>query len=939
MQTDMNPLVKKEIRLLLPVFLLGCALALTNIAFRFNPDGSLVGSWFYLAAFGFSGALAVMLALNSFGAEISSGTFSSLLAQPISRQKIWDTKTALLAAALGIFGVCWGGCGLARLVMLGRDLNLLDLFSGVVTFGLVVFSGGLWTVLLLRQVAAAFWFTLLVPGALMVILAAFFADHDGNFFQGMIVSVLGLYSLAGFFFARGLFFRAQDVQWSGGTIVLPEMSGLPAWLSRSAAKRNLRPRAALWRKEFQLHQSQYVMAFVLIMLHFAALVARHWVEKEKSPDMYFVLEIFWGLWLVMPLLVGCTAVAEERKLGTLEGQLGLPVKRRTQFAIKLFVVLFLSVVLGVTIPLLLEGRRILPNVHFDFGSLQPGWQSRMSTVQLFFWNCLGMLNGLLPLLTVAGIAAAFGAIAFYVSSLMRNTLQTLAPAVVGTLLAFFGLMLVGQMQEFGLEFLWQGPLCFFTGVPVLLLALLALAAWNFQQIRTGWQMWRWNFFVLALALALAVTATSAIYHRAWEKLTPFEPPHGAARLSLANPASLNAPWDGLSVRLAGGKIWMNFFTPSPTAFSPFAVLLGNFKITMDDGRFISGSNWLTVQRASFGWLGLKTDGSLWVSEKPWLRNQWQNDRWLFNQDTWQHLVPFGNETNWNSFTPAGLSVLLVKNDGTLWRWGVSTNFDFKHHSWPGLRAFTPYRLGTNSDWAAVLQNSPDDYQAFLRKVDGSLWTTSESWSTNGQKLLELEPGFIVRSVKNLGRDKLHSFARVSHGLLYNVGVRADGTFRIWADESLDKVSLKGMHYGNYEWFPTDRQIGDGTNWIAVAGSGEKIVTLKDDGSLWLWNFHFNYRRAITWETDRLAHEIQNTRPVRLGTHSDWIAISGGWGNVTALAADGSLWFWPLENTQDIGNYGMGLFGSLFYNGDSRLEPLLDISRKPQPLGNVFGTPD
>ena len=48
--------------------------------------------------------------------------------------------------------------------MLGRDLNLLDLFTGVGTFGLVVFSGGLWTVLLLRQVAAAFWFTVLVPG-------------------------------------------------------------------------------------------------------------------------------------------------------------------------------------------------------------------------------------------------------------------------------------------------------------------------------------------------------------------------------------------------------------------------------------------------------------------------------------------------------------------------------------------------------------------------------------------------------------------------------------------------------------------------------------------------------------------------------------------------------------------------------------------------------
>ena len=165
----MNAFVKKEIRLLLPSFLVCCALALPNLAFRFHPDGSLMGWWWFVMAFVFSGAMAVMLALNSFGAEVSSGTFSNLLAQPISRQQIWDTKISLLAAALFIVGVCWSGCGIARLMMLGRELNLLDLFSGVVTFGLVVFSGGLWAVLLLRQVAAAFWFTLLVPGVILVV--------------------------------------------------------------------------------------------------------------------------------------------------------------------------------------------------------------------------------------------------------------------------------------------------------------------------------------------------------------------------------------------------------------------------------------------------------------------------------------------------------------------------------------------------------------------------------------------------------------------------------------------------------------------------------------------------------------------------------------------------------------------------------------------------
>ena len=44
--------------------------------------------------------MAVFIALNSFGAEISSGTFSMLLSQPVSRDRIWRTKTLVLAAAL-----------------------------------------------------------------------------------------------------------------------------------------------------------------------------------------------------------------------------------------------------------------------------------------------------------------------------------------------------------------------------------------------------------------------------------------------------------------------------------------------------------------------------------------------------------------------------------------------------------------------------------------------------------------------------------------------------------------------------------------------------------------------------------------------------------------------------------------------------------------------
>lgn len=291
----------------------------------------------------------------------------------------------------------------------------------------------------------------------------------------------------------------------------------------------------------------------------------------------------------------------------------------------------------------------------------------------------------------------------------------------------------------------------------------------------------------------------------------------------------------------------------------------------------------------------------------------------------ENLSQYGSETNWSSIASIG-SALLVKNDGTLWRWGVTTNFDFKRNQWPGLQAFTPYRLGTESNWAEVFQNYQSSRQMFLRKTDNSLWTwENDSWNTNGQTLLQLEPGFTLQSVKNLGLKKFRSVAQAWNVFQYKIGVRDDGTFRIWAEE---RMNLKKEHYGSYEWFPTDLQIGDETNWVAVAGEGDKIITLKNDGSLWLWNFHHDNRRG--WDTEIGEGEMQKVKPVRLGTHSDWIAISG----LNALAADGSLWFWPLQSAEDMGNHGT-VFDSLFDNGNSHFEPLLDISRKPQLLGNIF----
>jgi ABC-type transport system involved in multi-copper enzyme maturation permease subunit len=925
----MNPFLKKEIRLLLPSCLIGVALTFVN---WFAPSNSNDFVRMFLSAlpFLFCPAMVVMLALDSFGVEISSGTFTSLLAQPISREQIWRTKSMLLLAAIVIILVAWWISFFlnASIRFVASVGDVYDVMLGTSMFALVVYSGGLWTVLLLRQVAAAFWFTLIVPAALLTISSFFLQDSSNGIIEVVAIIVLTAYCIAGYFFARWLFLRAQDVAWTGGTVTLPEWKSARRLLTDSGAKRIWRPRAALLVKEFQLHQSQFVLAGALLVLHLGVLAVKKLSHIKQNSALELVVEIFWGLWLVLPMLVGAAAVAEERKLGTLEGQLCLPVKRRTQFAIKFSTVLFLSVLFGVVMPLLLEGTRIFPDLH-----LAIGFHSVMSQSLFFFWNH-SFLLGFLMLTT---FAAFIGAISFYASTFARNTLQALGPAVLGILVTGFVLVAAYLPERFVNDPLWRGWLVYFIGVPIVTLTIIRLTFWNYKHVVVGWRMVGWNISVLAAALALVTTVTTAVYHRAWEKLTLFEPPHGTARFTLSNPPTLIEEWNISTVRLPDGKIWTDDYTynypVNTSAPNPVAWLLGDIGLMpLAGGHFLDGSNWVSViHAAGQEQVGIKADGTLWVSENPTRRERSANGGWKMTKAG--DLARFGSETNWSSLAWNGLSMLLVKNDGTLWRWGV-TNWDYKLHEWPGFRAFTPYRLGTESNWAEVYWAEVFllGYEPCLRKTDGSVWTPLNNSRWNPligypEQALELEPGFSVERATPLEHGKWRSTTSTWSGLGYRLGVSADGTFRIWADQRLNNQSR------SYEWTAVDLQFGKDTNWLAVAGEGgnrnEKIVTLKNDGTLWLWNFNHDDRRGDDAERDE--HEMLDVKPVRLGTHSDWIAVAGADGGIISLAADGSFWYWPLGRPSELEHfydYGNG--------NNSHFEPLLDMSRKPQLLGNIFG---
>ena len=885
----MNPFLKKEIRLLLPTFVFAVAVALASIFFHDQAGGWFNSIGYFLGGIFFP-AVVIMLALNTFGVEVGTQTFFMMLAQPVTRLRIWQTKVTLLALAITAVGLVWYvsvvvPAGYYQLGIVPE--NQADILVSAFLFGLVAFSGSLWTVLLLRQVAAAFWFTLIVPGALLTIVAACCSGSSDEFILAMITSVLGIYSLAGFFFARWLFFRAQDLQWTGGNIVLPEWRGLGRVRAAAGNIRMWRPNTALWRKEIQLHQSQLVIAFVLFVLHLAVLAVRGLCDLSKSRDLEVLLKGFWVFWLVMPLLVGCAAVAEERKLGIHEGQLCLPVKRRTQFVIKLLVALGLSVFLGGLMPILLEIGQILPSVHFS--TSYGDW---------------------LELLILPGIPALICTISFYVSTMARNTLQTLAPAALGVILVWPLIFITAGAIIPPYDFLWHGPLGAFIILPILAVTLLLLTYSNFQRVLTGWNLVGRNLPTIVSSIAIGVVLTSTIYHRVWEKLTPFEPAHGSPRLSLSQPVSLKSDPTGLSAFLPDGRIWT-----APVFVQPPASFFGNFKVSSPDARNLPGTNWLAFEHNYWLAAGIRSDGTLWVSKNPVLPDAKPNSRGKMSTDMLNDLVQVGVETNWRSVLPISYSVFLVKDDGTLWRLGG--NREYKPEQWPALQTLTIRQLGSESNWAGVANCGLD---LCLYKTDGTAWIVG-NWSTNQQAFIEIESNLVVHAVPPFDHHQMQSTATISHGLTFGVGIRNDGTFRIWAHERSSR-----RHRNEYEWSVTDQQIGTGTNWLAVAGNWDQAVTLKNDGTLWLWDFRQNQPRD--WDPLRFDAEVAKTVPVRLGTHSDWIAISDDF----ALAADGSLWFWPLMDASQLSNF---LGFSRYENNGQNWRPLLDISRKPQLLGNVF----
>ena len=267
-------------------------------------------------------------------------------------------------------------------------------------------------------------------------------------------------------------------------------------------------------------------------------------------------------------------------------------------------------------------------------------------------------------------------------------------------------------------------------------------------------------------------------------------------------------------------------------FDPFE------KWTLDRGnRFIAGSNWVDAVGTFRDTVAIRADGTLWVSERPldW-RLGWRH----LQEGAPSVLVQQGKETNWLSVTRdlGNSSVLLLKGDGTLWRWsGPPYVSGQKPRLWPGLRAFAPHRFGTDSDWVRVALAS-GAYGAgtdIAWKKDGSAWIIYGTDKSSHPPAVELEPGLAMEPLPALDNLTFRSLTEF-WGCL--AGVREDGRLWTWQYRQ-HSPATNGASYS----LGPPTQLGKDTDWKMASGNNETLAALKADGSVWEWYVRRDEQRA------------------------------------------------------------------------------------------------
>jgi hypothetical protein len=266
---------------------------------------------------------------------------------------------------------------------------------------------------------------------------------------------------------------------------------------------------------------------------------------------------------------------------------------------------------------------------------------------------------------------------------------------------------------------------------------------------------------------------------------------------------------------------------------------------------------------------------------------------------------FVGGSNWVALAANGGSfdVVALQSDGTLWEILARKNRT-NNAAWFSSMP-QPRRIGSDSDWKCVVTGAQRYFLAV--KTNGTLW----GWGNNDDGRFAPDSRDRIPEPVRIGTDSDWAmvFSRYYEPLL----MKTDGTIFQWT--KVDREARFEMWRSNL----------NGKDWLAVAGSSERNLVIKRDGTLWAsgypprmlfgtrnsesrrWNaltrvggrsdwarisgdYFFS---AIRKDGSLVENETELFSSIlrQPSKYSDWLAVDSGWNGLVAMASDGTVSLW------------------------------------------------
>lgn len=287
------------------------------------------------------------------------------------------------------------------------------------------------------------------------------------------------------------------------------------------------------------------------------------------------------------------------------------------------------------------------------------------------------------------------------------------------------------------------------------------------------------------------------------------------------------------------------------------------------------TNWSCVSGGINTFSAIKNDGTLW----SWGVNTAGGigDGTIITRSSPVQIAG----TTWKTIS-VGCHRVAVKTNGTLFSWGFGTTGALGNAT--STSRSSPVQTSTaGTNWRNAVAGI---YHTVATKTDGSLWT----WGNGGNGRLGIN-ATANRSIPVQTTSATTDWKFIEAGETSSFSIKTDGTLFSWGAAA---GGLLANDSGIVNRSTPAQTVSNVSTWKSVAAC-KHVAAIKIDGTLWTWGCGLGGTLGNNTDVLNRSSPIQT-----VSGGSEWRSVAVGGFHTTAIKADGTLWVWGCNAQGQLG---------------------------------------